>query len=295
MSKIIETLKASSFENHKREVSPKDALPPKSEADQTRKSNYQMIQEQLAKTYFSSPEKFEKLDHPLIIKVVDKPKIYYIFPWVMSILAFAIAIFALFSAKRIFIDIKVIDDQKAVIASYRETLPVKEDEGGETKAETKPSQPQEETPVLRYGDRIPMEGAAFDGAAKLKSSSDKNSLTLINSSVAPFARATLNFAHPVNMVASKLIFYVKGSKGGENLAIALKDTENVLAFSKGKIYPFPDGLIPDWQRVEIPLMATTKNFNPKNVSSIRFEFGSKDTENKPGDIVFVRDLRVEPL
>ena len=36
---------------------------------------------------------------------------------------------------------------------------------------------------------------------------------------------------------------------------------------------------------------TAKDFDAKNVTSLRFEFGSKDTGNKPGDTVFIKDLQ----
>jgi hypothetical protein len=115
----------------------------------------------------------------------------------------------------------------------------------------------------------------------------------VNSSLSNFGRASLYFKTPFNWQDSKIIFYAKGLKGGENLAVAIKDAENVLAFTKGKIYPFPNGLDTEWQRVELDAKsATVREFNPKKISSLRFEIGTKDTDNKPGDTLFIRDLQV---
>ena len=117
-------------------------------------------------------------------------------------------------------------------------------------------------------------------------------LTLINSSVAPFARATLRLDPPSDFSHAKIIFYAKGGRGGENVAFALKDKENIQGFYKGKIYPFPDRLSTSWQKVEILVPEeTAKDFDSRNVTNLRFEFGSKDTGNKPGDMVLVKDLR----
>ncbi|MGH7197462.1 MAG: hypothetical protein ACREH5_01815, partial [Candidatus Omnitrophota bacterium] len=141
---------------------------------------------------------------------------------------------------------------------------------------------------------IPLEQVVFEGAARLKSSSDGKTLTLVNSSVSNFARANLHFDAPLNLSASKIVFEARGAKGGENLAFALKDRGNVLAFEKGVFFPFPYGLTAEWQRAEVPLENAAKGFDARHVSAIRIEFGSKDAENKPGDTIFIRDFRLVP-
>jgi hypothetical protein len=132
----------------------------------------------------------------------------------------------------------------------------------------------------------------FEGAAYLHSSRDKNGgLTLINSSVAPFARAVLSLDPPLDLSSSRIIFYVKGGRGGENVAFALKDADNHQGFYKGRLYPFPDRLTTSWQKAEIHLEEdTAKDFDAEHVTSLRIEFGSKDTGNKPNDTIFIKDL-----
>ena len=97
------------------------------------------------------------------------------------------------------------------------------------------------------------------------------------------------------MTGSKIVFYAKGNHGGENLAVAVKDRGNIKAFTKDKAFPFPNALTTEWQRAEIPLEGTVQAFDPKNVVNLRFEFGSKDTANKAGDTIFVKDLQVLPI
>ena len=140
---------------------------------------------------------------------------------------------------------------------------------------------------------MPVEGIAFEGAAYLNSSKDANGqLTLINSSVAPFARATIVVDPPLDLTHSRIIFYAKGGRGGENVAVAIKDENNMQGFYKGKMYPFPDRLTTSWQKAGIEIdVDTAKGFDSTNVSMIRFDFGSKDTGNKPNDTIFIKDLQ----
>ncbi|MBI3316247.1 MAG: hypothetical protein HYZ87_04665, partial [Candidatus Omnitrophica bacterium] len=151
-----------------------------------------------------------------------------------------------------------------------------------------------EEPIVS-GNRIVIQNFIFEGAAKLKSSKDNTILTLVNSSIASFARASVTFDPPKNLSESKLVFYAKGGKGGERLAFALKDRNNVMAFDKGKAYPFPDGLTTRWQKAEVALTETSKQFEDRKVSALRFDFGTKDTENKPGDTIFIKDLQIVPV
>ncbi len=263
MSKLIESLKAGAKEFSKKQEPENGGL-------QDKKTNYQMTQEQLADIYFSGSEKAKKSEYPMVIKVVEKQRAASLLPWFIASIAFLITALSLFSTKRIFVDIKVIDDR--YLASMQN--------------------PADEAPGETSGEKIPLQNFTFEGASKLKSSRSSKSLTLVNSSVAPFARASLRLETPLDLSNSKIVFYAKGSEGGENLSFAVKDRGNILAFAKGTVNPFPQGLTTEWQRAEIPLLEVEKGFDPRNVSSLRFEFGAKDTKNKPGDTVFVRDLQV---
>ncbi len=273
MSKIIEALKA-------RETSPA----PRTAEKEIRyeKTSREMTQEQLAEIYFSATGKPRQAEAPVIIKVIEKPRIASVVPWIITSLAFLITAFSLFSTKRFFVDIKVVDEKSPYVVSSG--APVTEsDESAAVKEAARLNENE--------GTRIPLQEFIFEGAAYLKSSRDENLLTLVNSSVAPFARATVNFDRPLNMHGGKIVFYAKGAKGGENLAIALKDEDNNQAFKRGKVYPYPHNLTPSWQKTEILLSDLAKGFDSKRISSLRFEFGSKDTSNRAGDTVMVRDLQ----
>ncbi len=270
MSKLIESLKAG--------VS----------ASSVRKSDQEMTQQELADIYFSGSEKLRKSDQPLVIKVIEKPRAAAVTPWVITSIAFLLLALSLFSTKRVFVDIKVVDDKYPALNS---TLPA----DPAAASHSTPSGSQANKDDIRYGDKLPIQEFVFEGAAKLQSSKDKSGLTLVNSSVAPFARASLYLRSPMNLRSSKIVFHAKGARGGEHVTFSIKDRDNLTAFKKGRFLPFPNGLSTDWQRAEIPIFNTEGRFDEQNVAALRFDIGSKDTENKPGDMVFIRDLQITPI
>lgn len=275
MSKLIEALKSSARTS--------------SEGGATEtKTVHQMTQEQLADIYFSGQsERLKKSEYPLIVKVVEKPAMANLIPWIITSIAFLVTAFSLFSTKRVFVDIKIIDEKNP----YFQAFSTQESENGidrEGPIDTSWGEGRKED-----GQKISTQSIVFEGASKLKSSGDRKGLMLVNSSIAPFAHASLRLSAPLDLSTSKVVFYAKGGRGGENLAFALKDRQNLSAFSKGKIYPFPTALTTGWQRAEITVLDAVKEFDEKNVTSMRFEFGS-NIQNKPGDTIFIKDFQIIP-
>lgn len=276
MSKIIETLKTRAQMVAKKNV-------PETKAFSVEKSGHELTQQQLADIYFSATGKPKTSEPPVIIRVIERPRAASLIPWTVASIAFLITALSLFSTKRIFVDIKVIDEKSPYLADRlpQPSSGLLDAAGGRSDA-----------PGPAGQDRLlAVQDFEFEGAAYLKSVKDRSGLTLVNSSVSPFARATLYLDPPLNLLQKKIVFYAKGANGGENVAVALKDRGNMQAFPKGKMYPFPGRLTTDWQKVEIGTQDMAKEFDPRNVTNLRFEFGSKDTENRPGDTVFIRDLR----
>ncbi len=274
MSKILEALKARTRE-----------LPPAGPAEKEvliDPSARELTQQQLADIYFSSTGRSKTAEPPVIIRVIERPRAGSLIPWTLAAVAFLITALSLFSTKRIFVDVHVIDDKSPLLVD-RDQRPREK--------------PWQRTLAAHPSDKsgpetaIPLQDFQFEGAAVLKSSKSSDSLELINSSVAPFARASLDLSQPTDMTNGKVVFYARGARGGENLAFAMKDIDNMQAFHKGKIYPFPAGLTTSWQKAEIPLEELAPGFDPKEVTHLRFEFGSRETENRPGDSVYVKDLR----
>lgn len=282
LSKIIEALKVRSSQI------PKDGADEKRPREiQVERSSHELTQEQLADIYFSATGKPRTPEPPVIIRVVEKTRLATYIPWIIACVAFIATLFSLFSTQKVLIDIKVLDEKSA----YRYGLDHRSMEEGARSSVTTTG------PAGKAADsssqKFQTQDIVFEGAAYLNSSKDRNgTLSLINSSVAPFARATLSLDPPLDLSGATIVFYAKGARGGENIAFALKDKENIQGFYKGKMYPFPDRLSTSWQKAEIKLSEeTAKDFDPRNITSIRFEFGSKDTGNKPGDLILVKDLQ----
>ena len=280
MSKLIEALKVRSS------AKPDDVPagnPPKE--IHIEKTGHELTQEQLADIYFSATGKNRTAEPPVIIKIIEHPRVASWIPWLIASIAFLITSLSLFSTKRVFVEIKVLDEKSAFVRSL-ESHKAEEEQAAQTSS---PAMSAENISTHK----MMMKEFVFEGAAYLNSSRDKNGgLTLINSSVAPFARAALTLDSPENLTGSRITFYAKGGRGGENVAFAIKDRQNTQGFYKGKIYPFPDRLTTGWQKAEILVgVDTTKDFDASNVTHIRFDFGSKDTGNKPNDVVYIKDLQ----
>ena len=278
MSKIIEALKV-------RSTRQEDASAPSVVKEiAVEKSAHELTQEQLADIYFSATGKPRTADPPVIFRLVEQPRLASWIPWMIASLAFLVTAVSLFSTKRILVDVKILDEKSPFIRSLQQQ------EEGEPQGSGAPKN-ADAGPDDTH--KISVQSMLFEGAAYLNSSKDKNGgLSLVNSSVAPFARATLSLEPPLNFSHARIVFYAKGGRGGENVAFAIKDSENVQGFYKGKLYTFPDRLTTGWQKAEILMdLDTAKDFDARNVAALRFEFGSKDTGNKPNDTVFIKDLQ----
>lgn len=276
MSKIIEALKA-----HARDL-------PKGPLETKEKTPYELTQEQLADIYFSGTSKaLQKHDNPVIIKVIERPRMASLIPWIITSVAFLITAFSLFSTKRVFVDIKVIDEKSPYLATLQNGAP-----SGEAAL---PRAAETQSPSEDNGAAIKLDHVKFEGAARLRSAADNTSLKLVNSSVSPFAQASVQLVPSADLSGSKIIFYAKGGSGGEKLAFAMKDSANRQAFDKGRHFPFPDGLTTHWQKAEIPVSILSNGFDVDHVAALRFDFGSRDVDNQTDDTVFVRDLRIVPL
>ncbi len=277
MTNLIETFK-SGIKSQSADDSPK------------KKTGYEFTQEELANIYFAAGEKPRTSGElPVVIKVVEKPGLAPVIPWIITSVAFLITAFSLFSTKRVFVDIKVIDEKNPYYNGSQWAPPPP----WAAHEEAREAPKKEDKASFGEAEKIILDDVIFDGASKLNSTFDRSSMTLVNSSVSLFARATVHFESPANLKNGKIIFYAKGSKGGENLGLALKDKSNVLAFEQGKVNPFPRRLTTEWQKGEVLVKDTLQAFDPANVTALRFEFGS-NTQNKPGDTLFIKDIQIVP-
>lgn len=274
MNKILEEVQRSLPDD----VKSKRLVGVEKKAADPRKASYDLTLEQLAGVYLAGSDRSKKPDaSPVVIQLVDQRRgVNALIPWIIASVAFLITALSLFSTKRIFIDVQVVDDA---------TLSRQRTEARRAPAPPLPAGPRTAATVLSPLDFV------FDGGGRLNSSKTSAELTLVNSSLAPYARAHHYFRVPADLTGQRLVFEARGSQGGEGVAFSLKDRNNVNAFAKTKYHPFPDGLTTDWQTAEIPLTDLAPEFDPRGVSALRVDFGAKETGNQPGDTVFLRNIR----
>src|SRR3989338_11199397 len=122
MSKLIESLKASA-----KEFSQKQSREQNDPVEKG-KTSYELTQEQLADVYFSGSEKIKKSDTPLVIKVIEKPRSSSAVPWLIPSLSFFLLALSLFTTKRVFVDIRIVDDKNQSMSrqSYEAPIPAAE-------------------------------------------------------------------------------------------------------------------------------------------------------------------------
>lgn len=279
MSKIIDSLQKRFGTGSSGE--PASAGPSAPAAERTPR---QQIHEQLADVYFQGPrpsieEAGRSFQPPTVVRVVDRSRSYFL-PWLITLLALVLSTAALFSTKRVAIDIRVMDAASDVAPSPHATEPA----AGPAK------NPRVEAPeviTLSPTDFI------FSGAALLRSSRERQQLVLTNSSVSGLAYAHISFNPALPALGKRLYFEVRGLKGGEKFEIVLKDSNGNTSLNWKPIVPFEDGVTTEWQPVVVDL-EPTRFFNPNALQQLRIEFGSQRTGNAADATLLVRNLQWIP-
>jgi len=275
MSKIIEALQ------ERIQPTKKSKQPKSSESGKA----YEMTQQELADVYFAgSGKKPEKLPAPTIVRVIDKKNRTFFFPWLITTLALLLLTFALFSSKRIWIDVQIIDE--SVWDTARAPSP------------RQPPIPHQAVPLTATSPEdvqlLSPLNFRFAGAAVLNSSRERHMLTLMNSSLSGIAYAAMDFKPSVNALQRKLVFEARGKNGGEQLELIFKDADNNSSLNQKRIQPFPTGLSTHWQMAEITIQEGPA-FHANRITQMRFEFGSQRTENESSSALFLKNIQWLPI
>jgi hypothetical protein len=234
--------------------------------------SYEATQKELAEVYFSNTSKTRPMPSPTVVRVVEKRRSYMI-PWVITTLALFIMVFALFSTKRIAIDINLLDDGM--------TSPARGVGLGD--------QPVPGTI------EIPLTGFQFSKAAIGASNISDDVLKLGNgySAGSVSAYAATDFQPPFGAADYVLSFEARGKDGDESLEVIFKDESFQSSLNAKPIYPFPMGLSRQWQRAEIKIVSSNR-FNAKKIIQLRFAMGSGRVHNASQSEIFIRNLRWKP-
>lgn len=212
------------------------------------------IQEELAKTFFSSSAKKDK-------KAKKRSKI----PWVITALTLCLVFFVVMSRTDINIEIR----RKA--SAVRLT---------------------ENNPFFIKGGKLSnhfVKSIYFSGDAARFSRKKDDMIILVNSKGSGWANFTIELKEPVNMERLDISYAARGQVGGERLLLVLADADNKI-YRMAKDLSLP--LTEDWQEYTINLKPARGSVGLESMSKIKFEFGSLTTGNNHSATVFLKDIYV---
>ncbi|MBU1076768.1 MAG: hypothetical protein KKH98_05705 [Spirochaetes bacterium] len=86
-----------------------------------------------------------------------------------------------------------------------------------------------------------------------------------------------------------LVFWVKGTKGGERFKILFRDSHSPSYMAQVKQDPLPEGCTTKWQQVVIPLADIKENVDLKSMDHVGLEFGI-NIGNKKDAVFYVDDF-----
>ncbi len=223
-------------------------------------------QEEIAKIYLKVSDKGKHKSRPApMLKL----------PWIIAGAAFVIAVLVLFFKSNIDIKVRILGEIPALTAERPS------DKFGTLR----------EKGVFLVKDAEPnkyiVRNADFKGDAKPFSKITSGALVLCNSRGSGWANYEIELKEPLNLSRLDLKYAARGERGDEFLTVVVVDSDN-------KTYrvekDMSSSLAKDWQ-------VFTINFNPlkntvdiKNISVIRFEFGSLTVGNSPMATIFIKDV-----
>lgn len=129
----------------------------------------------------------------------------------------------------------------------------------------------------------------FLGDARDYSKMINDKLTLCNSKGHGWANYTIELKEPIDLTEFDIKYTAKGERGDEHLVLILVDAENrAYRMEKG----LSSALTKDWEMYTMDFRSIRNAINLKDISIIRFEFGSLTAGNYPTSTIFLKDVYV---
>lgn len=95
---------------------------------------------------------------------------------------------------------------------------------------------------------------------------------------------------PLNVSSyNKLVFYVKGERGGEKFNVIFRDAHSTGYVPQARVTPLPDGCPEDWTRVEILLSKIAWKIDKEKLVSVGLEFGT-NVGNRQGTVFYIDEF-----
>lgn len=268
MSKIIDAL--GKFGAETRE----GRLQPDPRAREARRTPYEMTQEELGDVYFARSAAAKQLPPPTLIRVVEGRRTYFL-PWAITTLALAFATAALFTSKRLSVEIRVVDDAASLESAA--TAPAKPNASRATGAAIP----------------VPVSDFALSAGAGPPARASRGELVISNRAPAGPVYAAAVFRPPFDASRRVLEFEAMGEAGHETVEVILKDARSQTNLNVAPIRPFPRGLATRWQKARVTV-ERGEFFDAARIVQLRFEAGADRTGNPVGSTVHIRNVRWTP-
>lgn len=130
---------------------------------------------------------------------------------------------------------------------------------------------------------------SFLGDARSFSKRDANEIVLCNSRGSGWANYTIEFKEPMDLGRLNINYTAMGARGDEHLILVLVDAEN-RSYRMEK--DLSSALTNEWRKYTISFRHLRNAIDLKNISIIRFEFGSLTAGNSPGATIFLKDIYI---
>jgi len=225
-------------------------------------------QEEIAKIYLKVSDKGKYKTKP-----APMPKL----PWIIAGTALVMAVLVLFFKSNIDIKVRILGEIPALNAE------APADKFGTLR----------EKGVFLVKDAEPnkyiVRNADFKGDAKAFSKITGGELVLCNSRGSGWANYEIELKEPLNLDRLDLKYTARGERGGEFLTVVVVDSDNRTYRIEKDI---SSSLAKDWQVSTISFKPLQNAVDIKNISVIRFEFGSLTVGNSPMATIFMKDVCV---
>ena len=223
-------------------------------------------QEEIAKIYLKVSDKNKKIGH----KPPSK------FPWAIAAAALALALVLLFFKSNIDVNIKILGEIPSFAASETDKFGSIREKGLYL---VKGSEPNKY--IVKY--------TGFTGDARTFSRVKGDELILCNSRGSGWANYEIRLKEPLDLTKLDIKYTARGESGDESLTVVLVDSDNRTYRAEKDI---SSDLSKNWQVYTLNFKPIKKALDTKNISAIRFEFGTLTAGNSSVATIYLKDICV---
>lgn len=134
--------------------------------------------------------------------------------------------------------------------------------------------------------------ASFLGDARNLTKVTDEALVLCNSRGSGWANYTIELKSPIDLTRFDIKYTARGARGDERLVLGIVDVDNK-AYRMASDASSP--LNRDWGAYTVDFKAVKNAVDLKNISAIRFEFGTLTAGNHPAATVFLKDIYIRKV